>query len=397
MKSNYPKVLIISEFYFNENSGGGILLKNLFENYPKDKIFILHEDVNVKTSSRIKSHLLKKPNKINYFLKKILDPLIVQKLIDLKNLITIKKRKKVSDDLVTKLSNFKPDVIYTILGSYGLMCMIKDLQKILKVPLVTHVMDNVLEVYTKHRKEYKIFNYLIHNSVKRIAINSKMAEDYQKIFKYNFSILHNGIDRKKIQKTTKKKKAKVITYIGSVFKNAQLDSLVEIAEVIKGLIKKKINVKGIFFFPENQKRIYESYFPRSKNFVIKNHNLSEKDYFKIISESDLLLLASNFDHKSINYYKLSWPAKMATYLMSKIPIFIYGPKQIYFISDAKSKNWAYVEEKKSKKILEDSLIKILYDLNLRKQVLKNAMKKSKEFDLSRMQKKLFDIFKSVKK
>ena len=83
--------------------------------------------------------------------------------------------------------------------------------------------------------------------------------------------------------------------------------------------------------------------------------------------------------------------------MSKIPIFIYGPKQIYFISDAKSKKWAYVEEKKSKKNLEDSLIKILYDLNLRKQVLKNAMKKSKEFDLSKMQKKLFDILKSVKK
>ena len=239
MKSNYPKVLIISEFYFNENSGGGILLKNLFENYPKDKIFILHEDVNVKTSSRIKSHLLKKPNKISYFLKKILDPLIVQKLIDLNNLITIKKRKKVSDDLVTKLSNFKPDVIYTILGSYGLMCMIKDLQKILKVPLVTHVMDNVLDVYTKHRKEYKIFNYLIHNSVKRIAINSKMADEYQKIFKYNFSILHNGINKNKIQKVNIKKKTKIITYIGSVFKNAQLDSLVEITQVIEQLIKKK--------------------------------------------------------------------------------------------------------------------------------------------------------------
>ena len=53
------------------------------------------------------------------------------------------------------------------------------------------------------------------------------------------------------------------------------------------------------------------------------HNLSDKDYFKTISRSDLLILASNFDEKSINYYKYSWPAKMGTYLMSKIPIFIY--------------------------------------------------------------------------
>ena len=206
MKSKYPKVLIISEFYFNESSGGGILLKNLFENYPKEKIFILHEDANVKTSSKIRSHLLKKPNKINYFLKHILNPLIVQKLIEFKNFITIKKRKKVSSDLVIKLNNFNPDIIYTILGSYGLMCMIKDLKKILKVPLVTHIMDNVLAIYTKNRKEYKIFNYLIHSATRRIAINSKMADEYQKIFKYDFSILHNGTDRKKIHKVIKKKK-----------------------------------------------------------------------------------------------------------------------------------------------------------------------------------------------
>ena len=99
-----------------------------------------------------------------------------------------------------------------------------------------------MAIYTKNRKEYKIFNYLIHSATRRIAINSKMADEYQKIFKYNFSILHNGISKNKIQKVNIKKKTKIITYIGSVFKNAQLDSLIEIAEVIKGLIKKKINV-----------------------------------------------------------------------------------------------------------------------------------------------------------
>ena len=114
MKKQNPKILIISEFYFNENSGGGILLKNLFENYPKDKIFILHEDTNVKTNSKIKSHLLKNQSKINYFLKKNLNPFIIQKLINFKNLITIKKGKKASSDLVETLYKFKPDVIYTI-------------------------------------------------------------------------------------------------------------------------------------------------------------------------------------------------------------------------------------------------------------------------------------------
>ena len=74
MKKQNPKILIISEFYFNENSGGGILLKNLFENYPKERIFILHEDLDAKTDSKIRSHLLRNSSKINHFLKNFLHP-----------------------------------------------------------------------------------------------------------------------------------------------------------------------------------------------------------------------------------------------------------------------------------------------------------------------------------
>ena len=52
MKNKYPRILIISEFFFNENTGGYILLKNLFENYPKDKIFIFMKKL-MQTSENI--------------------------------------------------------------------------------------------------------------------------------------------------------------------------------------------------------------------------------------------------------------------------------------------------------------------------------------------------------
>jgi len=94
MKKKIPRVLIISEFYFNENSGGGVLLKNLFEKYPKDKLFILHEDVNANTNANLNSYLLKKPSKIGGFLKKFLHPLFIMLLIELKNFYKIKKKKK---------------------------------------------------------------------------------------------------------------------------------------------------------------------------------------------------------------------------------------------------------------------------------------------------------------
>ena len=276
------------------------------------------------------------------------------------------------------------------------MCMIKELKLKLKIPLVTHVMDNVLALYKYKKKEYTIFKDLIDNSSIRIAINSKMSEEYKKIFNHNFEILYNGVDRTKIRKTNLKTKTKVITYIGSVFKNSQLDSLIEITEVVNKLVVNNFDIKCFLYLPEVQKKNYESYFPKSDKIFIRNHNLNDQDYFQKISESNLLLLASNFDKESIDYYKYSWPAKMGSYLMSNVPIFIYGPEEIFFINDAKKNKWAYVESKKSFTKLEKSLIKILYDSNLRKSTLKFAMKKSIDFELSKVQKKLCNILFSVK-
>jgi len=391
MSNKYQKILIISEFFFTENSGGGILLKNLFENYPKDKIFMLHEDINANTENIVESYLLRKPSKISIFLKKILHPFLVNFLINFKKIYTLNKKNKVNSDLLIKLNQFKPDIIYTIFGHYSLMCLIKDLKEKLNIPLITHVMDNVLATYTHKTKEYKIFKHLIDSSKTRLAINKKMSEEYQKIFGYNFEVLHNGVDRKKIRKVIFNHKTKTITYIGSVFKNAQLNSLLEITNVLKNLMEEKLDIQCFFYLPKNQKEIFESYFAKHQNIYIKEHNLDEKEYFSKISKSNLLLLASNFDDDSINYYKYSWPAKLGSYLMSKIPIFIYGPEKIYFINDAKKRKWAYVENEKSFLKLKNSIKKILYDENVRKQTLKYAMKKSKDFELQIIQKKLKKI------
>ena len=76
------------------------------------------------------------------------------------------------------------------------MCLIKDLKEKLNIPLITHVMDNVLATYTNKTKEYELFKYLIDSSKIRIAINTKMSEEYQKIFGCNFEVLHNGVDKK---------------------------------------------------------------------------------------------------------------------------------------------------------------------------------------------------------
>tara|TARA_X000000950_G_scaffold288388_1_gene404864 strand:- start:5013 stop:6212 length:1200 start_codon:yes stop_codon:yes gene_type:complete len=392
MKNNYPRILIISEFFFGENTGGSILLKNLFKNYPREKIFIIHEDSTVSSAKNENIFSLKAQSNLNSLLKEIIPNRLYRILVKIKDLYIMNRRKDTNQVLIQRLKDFQPEVIYTILGNYNLMCLIKEIKLTLGVPLITHIMDNMLANFrNRESDEYKIFKFFIQNSTTRVAINKKMAEVYKDFFSYDFNVIHNGVDKKKILKVKSSNKIKVVTYIGSIFKNAQLSSLIEITKALEVINKKEDKVICNFYFPENQRRLNQCYFPKNKNIKIKTHNLSDKDYFKTISRSDLLILASNFDEKSINYYKYSWPAKMGTYLMSKIPIFIYGPKEIYFIDNAIKNGWAYVESSNSKEKLRISIEKIISDSYLRKKIIKNAIIKSKEFEIEKIQKKFINL------
>ena len=399
MKNKFPRVLIISEFYFGENTGGGILLKNLFKNYPREKVFIIHEDININQDFLFNSFCIKSKNRLTQFVKKIVPAKLLHPLFKIMFFFSLSKSKEINVELQRRLYEFKPELIYTILGNYNLMCLIKDIKLKLDIPIVTHIMDNMLANFkNSNSKEYRIFKYFIDNSSSRIAINSKMAEVFKKKFKYNFGVIHNGVDKKKIQKVSVIKATKVITYVGSVFKNAQLDSLIGISKAVEKLNTENKKIKLFFYFPENLKNLYKSYFPINNNIIIKTHNLSDKEYFSVISKSDLLILASNFDEKSIEYYKYSWPAKMGTYLMSKVPIFIYGPKNVYFVNNAIKNSWAHVESLSSLVHLKESLINILYDNNLRKKILRNALIMSKDFEIKKIRKEFTSLLnQSVKK
>ena len=157
-----------------------------------------------------------------------------------------------------------------------------------------------------------------------------MADVFKKEFKCNFEVIHNGID-KKIQGLKPNKNYKKLTYFFSIFKNNNLDYFIKISKAIELLNKKKKNLKCNFYFPVNQKNLYQSYFPKSKEITISSHNLSDHEYFRTISKSDLLILASNFDSESVEYYKYSWPAKMGSYLMSNVPILLMDLKKFILL------------------------------------------------------------------
>ena len=70
-------------------------------------------------------------------------------------------------------------------------------------------MDNMLANFKiLIQKSIKSLNIFIQNSKTRVAINSKNGRSLQKSFSYNFNVIHNGVDKKKILESKSSKAIK---------------------------------------------------------------------------------------------------------------------------------------------------------------------------------------------
>lgn len=396
----FPRVLIISEFSFNGNSGGNLLFKNLFEDFPKENIALLHKDNHFDNSDFGLSLSIKKKKKIFDFFTKFFSPEFKSYIKSSFSSVKIYEKIKIDPFIRKSIQRFKPDVIYTILGDNEMMHLIKLIHKYFNIPLVIHIMDNW--IYEKNYNRCSIskmnyFKFFVENAKKNIAINKRMAEVYSKEYSQKFEIIHNAISKEKIKEINNNNSRKKVTYIGSIYKNAQLDSVQMIAKSVIGLSKRDINIEFEIYLPKNQFDQYKSKFPKHESIKLNINSFNDDEYFTMISKSNLLILASNFDNNSIGYYKYSWPAKMPSYLMSRVPIFILGPLEIYFISEAKKKSWALVCDKFENIEIENSILRILFDEKLKNKILSNALLESKQFELIPMKEKFKNILNQATK
>ena len=158
---SFPRVLFITPLAFNKMTGTGITFTNLFKGWPKDRIAMVHDDTMAVTTDVCDTYYRLGSNEIRKFGGSFTNDLAEQTnsgvtnssppSYRLKTLQTVKKwvfgdglpqRGILTPELEAWIEIFKPDVIYTILGSNGLMDIIEQVQKKFDVPMVVHIMDD---------------------------------------------------------------------------------------------------------------------------------------------------------------------------------------------------------------------------------------------------------------
>ena len=227
-----PKVLILNQ-PFNNNTGGGITLSNLFAGWDKDKIAVLCHNFlleNLDTSIcdtyyqlGHKEHSFIFP--FNFFKRKhysgllkfeqtnTYEPEFKRSPLRIKLITQYFKptlqylgindavaKIELSPDLCKWLDEFKPDIIYGQASERAGLRLISLVQEYTKKPVVFHMMDDWILAdeglfkTIQNKKNTQEFQKLLDKADIALSISESMADEYKARYGKDFTAFHNPID-----------------------------------------------------------------------------------------------------------------------------------------------------------------------------------------------------------
>lgn len=413
---NLPKIVILTQ-PFNQYTGGGITLSNLFRSWPQDKLAVLCRGhmIDSKTQTDIcntyyqlghKEHKLKFPfsrftrkyysGVLNFKEQKFEDKeqraaslrvkLInryVQPVLDWLGLQNFISKIELSPDLKRWLDDYQPDIIYAQAQSRDAVLFCSDVQDYLKKPMVFHMMDDWIELEKEglmgaywHRKIHSEFAKMLSKCRLHLSISDSMAAEYQRRYGYHFKTFHNPIELefwKTHQKTDwELSEEPRILYAGRMGLGIE-DSVKIMAKAISA-INHELNTSVKFVLQVKDKPAWAEDYP-----CIEHRSFVEYENLpRIFSESDLLYLPYDFSSSSLKFIKYSMPTKASEYMISGTPILIFAPKETAIVDYAEKFGWAEVVTVNDLEPLIASLKKLLLNRQRRETLGKTAIQVAEE-------------------
>jgi glycosyltransferase involved in cell wall biosynthesis len=405
--ADIPRVLFVTPAAFNHITGGGITFSNLFRGWPRDRIATVHNDSVPVTRDVCDTYYELGPNEIA--------PRFRPAGTDRSSMLAWSPWSRpraanrpgrmargiktaiignawpdkgyLSADLESWIAAWRPDVMYTILGTIGIMELIDSIQRRFDLPTIVHFMDDwpshlyrggLLSPALRVRMD-GLIRRIVGRSVERMAIGTAMAEAYSKRYGVAFHDYQNTVDLAAVESYVGKAPQKSrdvrpirILYVGSIFDNAQAQSLIDIAQAVSGL---QAGGRAIRFDLHSPAHLAEPFRTKLEiSFAVRLHDAIEDDgvFFRTISEADILVLPVNFDRDSMRLIRYSMPTKLPAYLASGTPILVYGPRGVAQVDDAIRYDWGMVVEKKNQAALAKALLQLVEDPGIARRFVVNA-------------------------
>ncbi|SEJ68886.1 hypothetical protein SAMN05192553_108119 [Cyclobacterium xiamenense] len=414
----HPKVLILIQ-PFNNNTGGGITLTNLFYGWPKDKLAVASLPALVSTHINTaicdtyyqlgeKETIWKFPfNKIKRrYPSGLLDfknrqvKEIVPKKSRLRSRISIDYVEpalkwlgvmellyelKMSDEFTRWLDDFNPDIIYAQAHGRNRVRFCSRVKEYSKKPMVFHMMDD-WPSYARDESVFgkswekvvdKEFRHLLKISDLHLGISELMDDEYRRRYGMDFKPFHNPIDIdfwKTGQKTTWELQAEnpTILYAGRVGLGIE-ESLENMAEAVTRINSKSGSSIEFVIQVATKRAWMEKYSCVKHREPVPYEKLPLK-----FGEADILYLPYDFSQSAVKFIKYSMPTKASEYMVSGTPILIFAPEETALVDYAKKYQWAKVVTENKIDVLVEAVEGLLANSGEREAFGKAAIAIAKE-------------------
>jgi glycosyltransferase involved in cell wall biosynthesis len=393
--NKYAKVLIVNGEPFNSSSATGITLSNLFKGWPKENLMQIYT-ANIEPNKEICKNNIKfgtnnlfpisvfsgstviyseggganrvgqnytgpinnggLKSSFRYFVAPVLDFLPYD----------------LNRDVLERIANFKPDVIYSILGNIRIAGLVTRLASKFDIPVVPHFMDDWVSTYSVpgksggtffhkiilEKKVRELFKHVPHG----MSIGSLMAKIYTERYGKPFSPFMNPVEAVAIFDESRVVNDVVrFSYVGGLHLNRD-NSLAEIIEAMILVLDKGYKCEFEIYAPDSDAEKARA-LQKMADFVYYRGSVASDKVFEILNSCDVAVHVESFDEDFSGYTKYSVSTKIPQYFAAAVPILAFGPEGLA--------SCQYVVEMnagvhiKSKDELSEALMKFISDKNWR--------------------------------
>lgn len=409
------KVLIVGQ-NFENTTGPGITLSNLFSFYPKDKIAVAtnrqNSDLaycdkvfvwgrgeyryafNTPNANSLIERIAKNARGLSTrsflrgYLGDVIGLLLSMIVLFLGRLKGIFSQQKchgysyLSMRLYRWIKEYKPDVIYTQLGGIQPIILFEQIRIAFQKPYVIHFMDDWIQK-TNELTENSVWYELFYNQVRQagllMGICEWMAVEYRSRFGRDFLFYHNPVDMdkwgpKSRQSWDKNGNRFVIMFAGKLGRKNV--ALVEVCEAVHELnsgqdLDIQLQVYTNDFESPEAKRLLGYRGVKVFGFV------SNERIIDVMAAADALLLPLSFEDNYVRITRLSMPTKTSEYMISGTPILVYAHPDTALNKYATEYEWGYVVSERNCNAIKSAIMNLYSDRDLRRRLGERAVSLAK--------------------
>lgn len=347
----YPKVLVVASASIGGGSATGITLANLFADWPRNCIAQIHDDVTPPDASLCASHFRFSSSDIALvrFAKAFLSrrPRGMASNGQRGNSAALSATNEsflgalgdiapfsLDSELVQWVRAFKPDVIYSLLGSARVMKLVIDISDELSIKIIPHFMDDWPSVlYSKGWRNYlprfvlKLrLKKILNRSRERLTICDDMSEVYADRYGGRFSAFMNCVDCTETSVAQSDTGLITFGYIGGLHLG-RANALFDVARGLERIKAEGIPVRLEIYSPPMDLHAYAAAF-RQLSVVSVMGTLPAAEVSAALLRLDVLIHVESFGSAEEKYTALSISTKVPQYMASGRPILGYGPEGI---------------------------------------------------------------------